>query len=53
MSAQELIIYVERARIETSCDFKSMHSRVMTWQPNYSGHALPPPSKSSDVSEVE
>jgi len=30
-------IYAERARIETPCDFKSMHSRVMTWQTHYSG----------------
>jgi len=44
-------IYAERARIETPCDFKSMHSRVMTWQPHYSNHALSPPPKGRDVSE--
>jgi len=26
-------------------------SRVMTWQPHHSGHALPPPPKGKDVSE--
>jgi len=44
-------IYAERARIETPCDLKSMHSRVMTWQPHHSGQALPPPLKGRDVSE--
>jgi len=44
------VIYAERARIETPCDFKSMHSRMMTWQA-HSGHALPPPPKGKDVSE--
>ncbi len=28
-----------------------MHSRVMTWQPHHSGHALIPPPKGRDVSE--
>jgi hypothetical protein len=28
-----------------------MHSRVMTWQPNYLSDALPPPSKNRDESE--
>jgi len=45
------MIYAERARIETPCDFKSMHSRVIMWQPHHSGHALPPPPKGRDVSE--
>jgi hypothetical protein len=45
------MIYAERARIETPCDFKSMQSRVMTWQTYYSGHALPPPPTGRDVSE--
>jgi len=44
-------MYAERARIETPCDFKSMHSRVMTWQSHYPGHALPPPLKGRDVRE--
>ena len=44
-------MYAERAKIETPCDFKSMHSRVMTWQPHCSGDALPPPLKGGDESE--
>jgi hypothetical protein len=28
-----------------------MHSRVMTWQTHYSGHALSPPPTGRDVSE--
>jgi len=44
-------MYAERARIETPCDFKSMHSRAMTWQTHYSGHALSPPPTGRDVSE--
>jgi len=44
-------MYAERARIETPCDFKSMHSRVMTWQTHYSGHSPPPPPTGRDVSE--
>jgi len=47
-----LRIYAERARIETPCDFKSLHSRVMTWQTHYSGHALSPTPTGRDVSEV-
>jgi hypothetical protein len=43
-------IYAGRAKIETPCDVKSMHSRVMTWQ-THSGHALSPPPKGRDVSE--
>jgi len=35
-------IYAERARIETPCDFKLMHSRVMTWQAHYSGQSTTP-----------
>jgi hypothetical protein len=44
-------IYAERARNETPCDFKSRHSRVMTWQPQHSGQSLPPSPKGRDVSE--
>jgi hypothetical protein len=44
-------MYAERARIETPCDFKFMHSRVMTWQPHCSSGALPPPPEGRDVSE--
>ncbi len=44
-------MYAERERIETPCDFKSMHSRVMTWQTHYSGPALSPPPTGRDVSE--
>jgi len=51
MQWKSLKIYAERARIETPCDFKSMHSRVMTWQPHHLGHALPPPPKGRDGSE--
>ncbi len=28
-----------------------VYARVMKWHPHYSGHALPPPLKGSDVSE--
>jgi hypothetical protein len=44
-------MYSERARIETPCDFESMHSRVMMWQPHCLGDALPPHLKGRDVSE--
>jgi hypothetical protein len=43
-----LCIYAERARIETPCDFKSMHSSVAK---HYSGHAPTPPPKGRDVGE--
>jgi len=36
---------LEAKKVEKHC------SRVMTWQPHYSGHALPPPPKGRDVSE--
>jgi len=49
--ASLLNIHAERARIETPCDFKSMHSRVMTWHTHYSGHALTPPPTGRDVSK--
>jgi len=29
------IIHSERTRIETTCDFKSMHSWLMSWQPHH------------------
>jgi len=44
-------MYAETARIETPCVFKSIHSRVMTWQTHYSGHTLSPPPTGRDESE--
>jgi len=32
ISFMSTLVYAERARIETPWDFKSMHSRMMTWQ---------------------
>ncbi len=45
------MMYAERARIETPIVFKSMHSRVMSLQTHYLGHALSPPPTGKDVSE--
>ncbi len=44
-------IHAERAIIETPCDFRSMHSRLMTWQIHYLGHALPPLPKGRYVNK--
>jgi len=44
-------VYADRARIETPCYFKSMHSRVMMWQAHYSGHDFTPPPTGRGVRE--